>query len=175
MKAENEQNQLVQQLSAQEQERVINALRQAYGAVKRIFPEDIEGQEKSVNEVLEGLQKPVVEEYDENGFQKCYRLNIYTDSEDLVMITVDVNFGKSALIVKHHETGRMLKSLCYLVPQDIVPTHEWYRPTMEEHKLLPRDMREHVSNGGLMLRKIGQSFKTTFKQQIRKMTNKNFN
>ena len=174
MKAENEQNQLVQQLSAQEQERVINALRQAYGAVKRIFPKSIEGQEKVVNEILEGLQKPVVEEYDENGFQKCYRLNIYMDVQHS-MITVDINLGNSALIVKHHETGRMLKSLCYLVPQDITPTHEWYRPTMEEHKLLPRDMREHVSNGGLMLRKIGQSFKTTFKQQIKKLTNQNFN
>lgn len=172
MKAEKEEN--LNQEKVQN-ERILNALRQAYKAVDRVFPEDIESQKKAVSDIMQSLQKPVAEEYDDNGFQKCNRLNIYTDGQDLVMITVDVNIGKSALIIKHHEKKRMLKSLCYLVPQDIVPTHEWYRPTMEEHKLLDRDMREHVSNGGLMLRKIGQSFKTTFKQQIRKMTNKNFN
>jgi hypothetical protein len=32
------------------------------------------------------------------------------------------------------------------------PTHEWYRPTLEEFETLDGAMREHVLGGGLILR-----------------------
>lgn len=156
-------------------ERIINALKQAYKALKRPFPETPHEQVETVYDIIDKLSKPIAEDYDQNGFQKSDRLNIYTDGENRTIVTVDINTGITPYVINDKETDRLLKSLCYLVPQDIKPTHEWYRPTLEEHKLLPMNMREHVSKGGLVLRKIGETFQTTFKQQIRKLTNKNLN
>ena len=45
----------------------------------------------------------------------------------------------------------------YRVPPDLVPDHEWYRPTGREYARLSPAMREHVDLGGLAIRKIGAS------------------
>lgn len=34
------------------------------------------------------------------------------------------------------------------------PTHEWYRPELEEYELLGTFQKEHVMQGGLLLREI---------------------
>lgn len=54
----------------------------------------------------------------------------------------------------------MMHSLFYRsakFPQDAPkePTHEWYKPTTEEIKAMPKEHRFHYENGGLRLRPIG--------------------
>lgn len=51
----------------------------------------------------------------------------------------------------------MLSSM-YRVPQDLHPTHEWYRPDTLEG--LSAGVLEHVRNGGLLLRPITGSKRT---------------
>lgn len=40
------------------------------------------------------------------------------------------------------------------IPPDVIPTHEWFKPTGVEFAKLSLGMRDHVQRGGLDLRKI---------------------
>ena len=62
------------------------------------------------------------------------------------------------LFCGHHggcEAGSMV-SMMYNVPQEpgiLVASHEWYRPDDKELETLSDGSKEHVKNGGLLLRK----------------------
>jgi hypothetical protein len=111
-------------------------------------------------------------ELDENGNPKNNRLNIYVgENPSDHIITVDVNVGKSPFVIQDPISKKMYKSLVYLVPQDIVPTHEFYMPSKLEYAQLSKGQKEYVSSGTLLLRKIGDVFKPKFSNRIKTMTN----
>jgi hypothetical protein len=166
---------ILNQLSPQQEEKMLSTLKQAYKAINRKFPETPDEQNKVLASVLISLSTIQDLGKDENGNSKAKRLNIYTDGKDAYFVTVEINQGTAPLMLKMPNTKILMKSLCYIVPQDIEPTHEWYKPCLEEHKLLQREMREHVAKGGLLLRRIGEGYKTSFKKQIRNLTNKKAN
>lgn len=60
-------------------------------------------------------------------------------------------------------------SMMYRVNQAQQPTHEWYRPDAKELEGSTDGVREHVSQGGLMLRKLtpeGNSAKVLTQEQV---------
>lgn len=86
-----------------------------------------------------------------------YQKNVYTCEQcGGQIVTIDRDEGTTPFMLKCRATpgceGSMTSSL-YRCRQDVIPTHEWYKP----HKL-PRDvgMRQHVQLGGLLLGKIGE-------------------
>jgi hypothetical protein len=99
-----------------------------------------------------------------NGKDECLRLNIYYDYSrlgkrfDLVegdyLVTVDVVWGNAPTGIVHPKSGKYLVSSSYVVPQDIVPTYEFYRPTVAQRKKMPEKDKEFIHNGGIMMRKI---------------------
>ena len=50
------------------------------------------------------------------------------------------------------DCGGTACSLWYRVPQAGVADYEWYRPTDEEYKNLTESQKDHVQDGGLLLR-----------------------
>ena len=83
-----------------------------------------------------------------------YRKNIYICENGHQLRTVDRDAGVTPFLTKCLECGEFTRSQVYRVPQDITPTHEWYRPSSAEQAELPSGTLEHVEMGGLLLRKI---------------------
>lgn len=108
-----------------------------------------------------------------NGKEECLRLNIYYDYSrlgkrfDLVegdyLVTVDVIWGNAPTGIVHPTTGKYLVSSSYVVPQDITPTHEFYRPTEAKRKKLSEQDRQLVRDGGLLMRKATAATKKKLK------------
>lgn len=108
-----------------------------------------------------------------NGKEECLRLNIYYDYSrlgkrfDLVegdyLVTVDVIWGNAPTGIVHPTTGKYLVSSSYVVPQDITPTHEFYRPTEAQRKKLSEQDRQLVRDGGLLMRKATAATKKKLK------------
>lgn len=69
-----------------------------------------------------------------------------------LMITIDREPGVTPFLTSCPDCGGETQSRMYRVPQDMTPTHEWYRP--DSFVGLSESTIEHVSNGGLILRKI---------------------
>lgn len=102
------------------------------------------------------------------------KMNVYICEHGCHNITVDVDKGVTPFIIPCEFKGRpdrpanptkmkngkcigIAKSCMY--PKEIdngipypVPTHEWYRPSLKKFKKLPEAVKEHVSNGGLLMR-----------------------
>lgn len=102
------------------------------------------------------------------------RMNIYICEHGCHNITVDVDKGVTPFMIgcefkgrpdrpanpKYMKNGKCIgtaKSCMY--PKEIgentpypVPTHEWYRPALKEYSKLSEYEKEHVLNGGLLLR-----------------------
>lgn len=76
------------------------------------------------------------------------------------MITIDIDEGVTPFMEICEKCNGDMTSCFYSCPQDLKPTHEWYKPTIEELKIkypqpnVLASMIEHVENGGLDLRKI---------------------
>ena len=51
--------------------------------------------------------------------------------------------------------GKMASRM-YRVPQDLKPSHEWYRPSYRAFQKLPENWKPHVEMGGLLFREIGE-------------------
>lgn len=108
-----------------------------------------------------------------NGKEECLRLNIYYDYSrlgkrfDLVegdyLVTVDVIWGNAPTGIVHPKTGKYLVSSSYVVPQDLTPTHEFYRPTEAQRKKLSEQDRQLVRDGGLLMRKATAATKKKLK------------
>ena len=71
-----------------------------------------------------------------------------------VIVTRNVHDGTTPFMLACRATpncsGRMV-SRGYRVPQDLAPTHEWFRPA--RLKGYSRDMKAHIRMGGLVLRR----------------------
>ena len=72
------------------------------------------------------------------------------------MWTIDREPGVTPFLTMCRHCGGYAQSKAYRVPQDTVADYEWYRPDA----FRPDDSawtRDHVLNGGLLLRKIGEA------------------
>jgi hypothetical protein len=93
--------------------------------------------------------------------------NVYVCPVNHKTVTVDTAEGTTAMTIECPlcaENGEhvMAHSSFYRVPQNLIPTHEWYKATDEDlanlkSELAPRffqPLLEHVKNGGLLFRRI---------------------
>jgi|GEM_PF-1412178 len=72
------------------------------------------------------------------------------------VVTVDREDGVTPMLIPcQFGCKAVMHSQFYRVQQDLPATHEWYRPTEEELRDASPAMRDHVSRGGLDIRKIG--------------------
>lgn len=74
------------------------------------------------------------------------------------IVTVDRDAGVTPFMIRCEATpgcaGYMQSSMYRVFRQEIRATFEWYRPTVVQ--VLTDGEREHVGNGGLLLRKVPQ-------------------
>lgn len=103
------------------------------------------------------------------------RLNLYICEHGCHNVTVDVDKGVTPFMIKcvrEADKDRPLDPIksrdgvcigtaksCFY-PKEIedhyeypVPKHEWYRPELSEYAKLSKHEKDHVRNGGLLLRK----------------------
>ena len=93
------------------------------------------------------------------------KVNAYEcESCAALRIMVDRAEGVTPMFLACHVCGGRSSSYMYGVPQDLVPSHEWFKPTDDElvakYASMPRvleSMRRHVANGGLDIRPIGET------------------
>jgi transcription elongation factor Elf1 len=80
-----------------------------------------------------------------------------------ITVTIDRDHGTSPFLTQCPNCKQsLMKSEFYRVPQHVVPTHEWYKPTAVELEIVcmgkepehKNGIREHVRRGGLLLREI---------------------
>jgi hypothetical protein len=71
-------------------------------------------------------------------------------------VTVNQDEGVTPFMIRCRRFGceGLARSLCYNTPQQRVPTHAWYRPDEKRTKRLDEATREHVTQGGLLLRAL---------------------
>lgn len=85
------------------------------------------------------------------------RVNCYSCDCGHITKTKDVDAGVTPFIHNCEMCGKMAKSSFYNdTHPDLLPTQEWYRPSLNEVlKLRSKPhVLDHVFNGGLMSRKI---------------------
>lgn len=88
------------------------------------------------------------------------KINTYTCAAGHQTVTVDLVEGVTPMMLtckqRHsdgkHDCTEMAMSAWYRCDQSLTPEYEWYKP--ENLKKLRPSEREHVKQGGLMLRKI---------------------
>lgn len=82
--------------------------------------------------------------------------NVYTCANRHRTVTVDLVEGTTPMIIDCQTPGcgRDALSGWYDVPPELAveATHEWYRPTFFQRMRLPAGVRDHVRQGGLLLR-----------------------
>lgn len=89
-------------------------------------------------------------------YTKQWGVNIYVCEEcGHRMVTRDVDKGVTPFLTAcpREACKGWAQSSMYRVPQDISPSHEWYRPTREEFDALDNASKQYCGNGGLLLRK----------------------
>ena len=72
-------------------------------------------------------------------------------------VTIDLVEGTTPFMLRClHCKDSSAQSSCYKVPQDLLPTHEWYKPDEAEYAKLDSDpnTKEHVDMGGLLVRPV---------------------
>lgn len=74
------------------------------------------------------------------------------------VVTIDRDEGATPFLIRCVSSkgcDGMAQSELYSVPQDLVPTYEWRKPTSTEYKKLDKVTRkDHVDRGGLLLYRI---------------------
>lgn len=159
--------------SKEEQDRVINTCLIGYGIIGRAFPLEEDKKLAEAHKLLASFVKAAepIGEADEYGRVPIRRLNIYTDLSGTHLITVDIHEGTTPMILKHPDSGKQMKSLCYLVPQDITPQGEWFMPTPDIIATMPKALQRHCFDGGLILRRYGADDKKPMKERVKALTN----
>lgn len=104
-----------------------------------------------------------------DGKESCLRLNLYYDYERLgkrfdpieghYLITVDLVWGNAPVGIVHPISKRYLISSSYVVPQDLIPTYQFYRPTEKQRKKMTKEEREAIGEGLLVIQKASASTK----------------
>lgn len=88
--------------------------------------------------------------------EKKGQINLYTcESCDADIVTVNRDDGVTPYMIRCERCGGVSVSAFYRVDQATTPTHEYYRPAIVRG--MSREAKEHVSRGGLLLRKIEPS------------------
>ena len=141
----------------EQQDKVIETAKIAYGVLGWEFPQDRAEQYELTNKIIEDFTRANLPtgDADEYGRVPVRRMNIYTDTKGIHLVTVDIHEGTTPLILRHPDNGVNMKSLCYLVPQDVQPQGEWYKPIPEVIATMPKELQKHCYDGGLILRRYG--------------------
>ena len=131
------------------------------------------GKQVTKQAIQEEINKMDVNSFKPNGEESCLRLNIYYDYERLgkrfdildgdYLITVDVAWGNAPTGIVHPKSGKYLVSMSYVVPQNITPVYEFYRPTIAQRKKLSEANKQFVRDGGLLMRKTTAATKKKLK------------
>lgn len=134
------------------------------------------GKQVTIQAIQKEIEKMDINSFKPDGKEECLRLNIYYDYDrvgkrfDLIegdyLITVDIAWGNAPTGIVHPKTGKYLISMSYVVPQNITPTYEFYRPTEAQRKKLSEVNRQLVRDGGLLMRKITSATKKKLKTRI---------
>ena len=87
------------------------------------------------------------------------RRNIYVcDACNGHIVTVDLEEGVTPFMLpcmcKEGCKGLMQSSMYRVFDQRMAASHEWYRPAEAEIAALSPGYRDHVKNGGLLIRKV---------------------
>jgi len=82
------------------------------------------------------------------------KINVYKCTFGHEMITKDIDEGVTPMYLTCDKCGGYSRSSFYNVDQSLKHTHEWYKPTKDEIKKLDYNSKEHVKNGGLLLKKL---------------------
>lgn len=84
------------------------------------------------------------------------RKNMYhCESCGHTLVTIDKDIGTTPFMIScggHNGCeGGTMKSMMYRVPEYLTPAYEWIKPNINE---VNERMKQHVENGGLIIRKI---------------------
>lgn len=88
------------------------------------------------------------------------KINTYTCPEGHVTVTINKDDGTTPMMLMcrqkakdgKHNCTEFAQSAWYRCSQDLTPEYEWYKP--DSLAGLNREEKEHVTMGGLLLRKI---------------------
>lgn len=71
------------------------------------------------------------------------------------IVTIDRDAGVTPFMIDCRLCNAgWAQSSCYRIPQNLSATYEWYAPEDKDTHQMTRATRDHVKNGGLLLRKI---------------------
>lgn len=136
----------------------------------------ITGKQITPQAIQKDIMKMDSNSFKPNGKPECLRLNIFYDYSrlgkrfDLIegdyLVTVDVIWGNAPIEIIHPKTGKRLISNSYVVPQDIEPSYEFYRPTEAQRKKLSEKDRQFVRDGGLLMQKVTTATKKKLKARL---------
>lgn len=82
--------------------------------------------------------------------------NIYQCPNGHILITIDTDEGTTPFMTMCPSCGERSTSRVYRVPQDLIPTHEWYKAKIKKN--MSEWTKDHIERGGLILRPIKKEF-----------------
>jgi len=85
------------------------------------------------------------------------QINAYECQKGHFTVTINAHSGTTPFIIGCKYCGDRAESHMYRVDQGLVPTHEWYKPSIKKAKNIDKaypGVLEHVEKGGLLLRSI---------------------
>lgn len=88
------------------------------------------------------------------------KINIYTCPAGHTTVTIDIDEGVTPMMIRctkkaedgKHNCTEFARSAWYHCNQALTPEYVWYKPAFLNG--LNKDEKEHVTKGGLLLRKI---------------------
>lgn len=115
-----------------------------------------------MNELTEKDRKRIESEYNKlesmDYSEKKGDINCYVCPHcGLLRKTINADSGVTPFMIKCDLCGWMMESTFYAaqdISPELEPTHEWYRPSLEETLEASDGVRMHILNGGLMSRRI---------------------
>ncbi len=114
---------------------------------------------------------PIHDPVDLTGARNLYQC----DACGGVIVTVHKHHGVTPMFLACRATpdcrGSMASCMYLPFPELLQPTHEWYTPDADELKTFSAGMRQHVEQGGVVLRKI-EPFESSRDQMLRRLLKK---
>ncbi len=89
--------------------------------------------------------------------EEAKKINTYSCTNcGYKMITINRDEGTTPFMIECDKCGSDSYSCWYRCDQNLEPQYEWYKPmtTSERKKLTSEDVKDHVSQGGLLFRKL---------------------
>jgi hypothetical protein len=130
-------------------------------------PKDIEAYQREIIMLRTVAENLISIKVAADALKRQGKRNVYVCPKDHKTVTVDSTDGVTSFIIACpvcEENGEQSEahSSFYRVPQNLRPTHEWYKPTESDLANLKADMHavpfasllDHVNQGGLLFRKI---------------------